>query len=354
MVSRKLLTMFEIPISQNKRWDVLLAKSLYPSYRAHHSYISANSGRIIKKSTFIFQNENEDIGGAHYTLISFGVFRIASISSGLVFINQPDIYILTELLNHFEDWAKENRAIYLKLNSWFPNSIKGELTDLSLMLSSTAQKLSFHVLTQGRHTYWIDLSLSEKELFSNMDKETRNRVRAGIREGLEIEIVNEITEEVFEKFYNLYQKRGERNKFSIISKARMKTLVFAMGDSKIGNIVFTKYHSHILYASFISNFGISAGLYSAMNPDFKKIDNCPAPGQFTYWKIIEALKKQGLKVYDLGFCPGAIPDKTHPAYNIWRFKYRFGGMHVQYSPLFGKVLHPIFGRLYQLFRYRKL
>jgi lipid II:glycine glycyltransferase (peptidoglycan interpeptide bridge formation enzyme) len=69
--------------------------------------------------------------------------------------------------------------------------------------------------------------------------------------------------------------------------------------------------------------------------------------------MIRALKKMGLKTYDMGFCPGPVPVDDHPAFNIWRFKYRFGGKYVQYMPVYGKKLKPLTGSIFEYLKYRK-
>lgn len=68
--------------------------------------------------------------------------------------------------------------------------------------------------------------------------------------------------------------------------------------------------------------------------------------------MIKAMKYKGLKTYDMGFCPGAVPNINDPRYNIWKFKYDFGGNHVEFLPTYGKVLDPARGRLFQYWRYK--
>jgi len=69
--------------------------------------------------------------------------------------------------------------------------------------------------------------------------------------------------------------------------------------------------------------------------------------------MITEMKKRGAIKYDLGFCPGPVPIKTHPSYNIWRFKYGFNGDHILLMPTYGKVLSPLRGHIFQYLRYKK-
>ena len=62
------------------------------------------------------------------------------------------------------------------------------------------------------------------------------------------------------------------------------------------------------------------------------------------------MKNNGVGIYDMGFCPGPVPVLNHPAYNIWRFKYGFGGDHVEFLPTYGKVLDQIKGRAFKLIK----
>ncbi|MCD4677608.1 MAG: peptidoglycan bridge formation glycyltransferase FemA/FemB family protein, partial [Desulfobacula sp.] len=91
----------------------------------------------------------------------------------------------------------------------------------------------------------------------------------------------------------------------------------------------------------------------AMNPEFKKLEGCPPPGSIAQWAMIKAMKAQGMKIYDMGFCPGHVPLKEHPHYQIWRFKYGFGGDHVEFLPTYGIIMQPIKGKVFHYLKYKK-
>ena len=50
---------------------------------------------------------------------------------------------------------------------------------------------------------------------------------------------------------------------------------------------------------------------------------------FLQWEIIKHQKKMGQKFYDLGGVP-VSPNKSHPAYGVYKFKMNFGGDYEEY------------------------
>jgi lipid II:glycine glycyltransferase (peptidoglycan interpeptide bridge formation enzyme) len=333
------------------RWGKLLKNSIHASYRASYSYVRL---RLDKEfDTFVFVIDGIDVAGSHYSLKKFlsGMINISEIEGGIVFKTKPDRDLINYIIKHFLDWSEKRKVSYARISPWLPQSIDGNPTEYFTLVSEEMSNSCFSPCQDGRHTYWIDLTLPENQLFLNADKETRNRIRSGTKSGMELEWKKVYSNTDFNIFWNLYNTRGHNKKFRIIGKERMQSIVATLLNTGEGSLVFTLFNGRIVYASLVSAFGDTSGLYSALDYDYKNIKGCPPPGQFTYWAIYNEFKKQGLKIYDLGFCPGPIPNKSHPSYNIWRFKYRFGGLHVQFLPIYGKKLKPLTGRIFELVKY---
>jgi lipid II:glycine glycyltransferase (peptidoglycan interpeptide bridge formation enzyme) len=185
-----------------------------------------------------------------------------------------------------------------------------------------------------------------------MKRQTRYDVRHASKSALKTIRYEKPNEEIFEIFWEMYSNLGNNKNFNILEKQYIKSQIFSLMESGLAYLFFVMYNDQIVNVAFASNFGQAAYLYGAMNSNFKNRKGFPSPGHLAQWEMITTMKAKGLKIYDLGFCPGPIPYSTHPRYHIWRFKYGFGGDHVEFLPTYGKVLRPLRGKIYQYVKYR--
>lgn len=347
----------EVSSDAEKRWHKLLHHHKYASYRQSMSYVYSKLTERRKINTFIFQKNGVDIAGAHYSITKSigGMVKVADIMSGIVFRDGIDIEMLGFIIEHFTHWAKERKASFLRINPWLPKTISGKTTEYYPSFNTMLIDRGFNHIENGKHTYWIDLTKSEEELLNKMKRQTRYDVRAGLKSTIHLELISHLSKSKdfdVELFWKLYKNISENKNFASYSESNFKNEVFGLIDSGIANLFVLKYDNQIINISLASNFGISSYLHGAIDPDFKKLQTCPSPGPLAQWMMMTEMKKKGLKIYDMGFCPGAIPDKNHSGYGIWRFKYGFGGDHVEFLPIYGKILTPLSGHIFKFLRYR--
>lgn len=345
----------QLKIKDETRWNNLLFVSPNGSYRASMSYEYSKKLIGRETNTIIFHKNGEDIAGAHYSLKSSfaGIIKTADILSGVVFKNEPEEDVLSFILDHFINWAKDKNASFMRFNPWIPSIIKGQKAHYFEILEKTIKKHGFSPITKGRNTYWLDLTQSEDQLLNNMRRKTRYDIRKGIKSKLRIQLIDKPDNQITEQFLRLYNQLGKEKDFNKLSGETFKHEVHTLLRTDFASLFVAIFNDEIVNISMASKKGIASYMYGAINPNFKMLKDCPAPGYLAQWEMIKTMKKLGLQIYDLGFCPGPIPDQNHPAYNIWRFKYGFGGIHVQFMPTYGKVLNPITGSLFQLWKYRK-
>ena len=331
-------------------WNKLLLTSLNGSYRQSfpHEYSKEAIGRIVE--TFVFKIDEEIIAGGNYSLkVTKGnVLSVADLLSGFVFKKEPDYSVLRFLVEHFMNWAKKKNASYLRINPWFPKSIGNSTTSYQNLFDNVLNEKGLKLIREGRYTYWLDLSLDEDVLLTNMKKQTRYEVKKGIKSELEIKRFDQQTDNITRDFWNLYKNLGNEKGFEILSESRFFPFVNSLLDSKLASLFFIYCNKKIINISLSSNFCQASYIYGAMHPAFKEL-NCTSPGPLAQWEMIKFAKQSGAKIYDMGFCPGPEPLKNHPQYNIWRFKYGFGGDHVEFLPIYGKILQPLRGRILKKF-----
>lgn len=336
------------------RWNCLLEQSLYPSYLQTMAYEYSKQVNRRSISSFIFTKEGEDVAGVHYSIkhSKYNLLSTADILSGIVFKEKPNEKLLRFIVQHFCEFAQGESAAFIRLTPWLPMNIGEQKTNYEGLFSKVFTNLGFSIIKKGRHTYWIDLNKSEEELFKRMKPQVRRKIRKAINAGLELETYNTFSVEQVDVFYQLYKDLGNNKNFTVLSKSNFFSEVKSLMDEG-AVLFFLKYKSKIVDVALTSDIGMATYYHGAVNPDYKKLEGCPSPGHYMQWVMIKYMKNKGLKKYDMAYCPGPVPQTDHPNYGIWRFKYDFGGDHVEYLPTYGKAIRPFTGRLFKALKYRK-
>lgn len=205
----------------------------------------------------------------------------------------------------------------------------------------------FENIKSGRHTYWIDLTLSEEELLKKMNSQTRRNISKGIKSGILIEEFNSPNDNLVEIFWSFYNKLGNTKGFETLNKVRFHFEVDSLMKNDLATIFLMRYKGEIINVALVSNFGVATYYHGALNPEYKKLKDCPSPGHLAQWYIIKYLKTKGIKIYDMAFCPGPYPIRTHSHFGIWQFKYGFGGFHIEFIPTYGKPINSITGNIFK-------
>lgn len=336
----------EIGNNNVERWNNLLARSFYPSYR--QAYFYARTQHLIQREvfSFIFSSNSKDIAGAHYSIkrSKFNLISTADIQSGFVLAEEPTYELLNSLVDHFTEFAKEKKVDYIRISPWFPRVIKEEISDTANIIANFFLNKGFEQISEGRHTYWIDLNKPIEQIFSGFNNQTKRNIKKAEKSELMVEVYREFNENLISFFWELYSNLGNRKGFSILSRERFFAEVGSLFKSG-ATLFIIKCKDQIVNMALATRFGIASYYHGALNLSYKELDNCPSPGHFIQWIIIKNLREEGISTYDMAYCPGPVPDANHPNLNMWRFKFGFGGKHVQFLPTYGKVINPIRGRI---------
>jgi lipid II:glycine glycyltransferase (peptidoglycan interpeptide bridge formation enzyme) len=340
----------QISSSDEDRWNNLLYNSIYPSYRQSMAFEYARERWKRNVSTFVFVRDGIDIAGVHYSIkqTRYGLFKTADLLSGFIFRERPTHGLLELLADHFLGFASKEGADYVRLFPWLPISFAGQETDYKGMLKEVLTAKGFSTIMEGRHTYWIDLSKSEDELLYQTRRQTRYDIRKGLRSGITTTKYTDLSNEIVDLFWDRYSLIADKKRFHKYPETKFKHEISSLLKSRMAILFVQNYNDHIVNFSIASNFGIASYLHGAIDPDFKKMPGCPSPGHMAQWQMLTEMKLKGAMYYDMGFCPGPTPFPEHPAYDIWKFKYGFGGEHVRFADNYGKSIQPLKGMLYNV------
>jgi lipid II:glycine glycyltransferase (peptidoglycan interpeptide bridge formation enzyme) len=129
--------------------------------------------------------------------------------------------------------------------------------------------------------------------------------------GLKIEEVHNPDDSLISLFWKLLDRLGKNKEFNTPDEQKFKHELRILFDNKLAGLFVAKFRNEVVNLSIASKIGIASYMYGAINPDYKKFTDCPAPGHLAQWEMIRALKRMGLKTYDMGFCPGPVPVDDH-------------------------------------------
>jgi lipid II:glycine glycyltransferase (peptidoglycan interpeptide bridge formation enzyme) len=221
--------------------------------------------------------------------------------------------ILKILTDYLKNLAKEEKCCFIRIS---PLLIKNE-ENIKIFKDLKFQEAPIHLKPET--TWLLDISSDEEKILKGMRKTTRNLIRRGYRENIQI-IKSENLEDL-DEFYKIYQKTSERQKFVPFSKEYLKKEFNAFAKEKYINLFFAKHKGEFLSASLFIFYG-NQGFYhhSASLQGNSKIST----SYLLLWEATKEAKKRNCKIFNFwGIAP---PDKSkHPWQGLTLFKKGFGG-----------------------------
>ena len=194
-------------------------------------------------------------------------------------------------------------------------------------------------------TIWLDLTKSEKQLLSEIKKNTRYSIKSAQRKKLRIKIIggNKITNEQLFAFYNLWKKNKPFNWLFKPNFDELQHLVESFKDKCF--FVFIQHRCSNPGVAEFGNPGVDAQLLAgalilcSSNMSFYWVGCSSRQGKAIFaptlclWQAIKESKKRGLKIFDFE----GIWDKRYPNINKgWKgfshFKKGFGGKKIKFIP----------------------
>lgn len=175
-------------------------------------------------------------------------------------------------------------------------------------------------------TILIDLRQSEEGLWAGVVPQTRKVIRSAMRQGIEVEDIDDLDEETWNAFLASYRKLWHRKaKAGALGVGQLRDLIsqghFALTRSRDadGNILswhaYMKAHGRVRLHTTVSD--IDPARDSAWN------NHVGRAHRLHHWTDLLRFKQEGLHAYDFGGVYRGSDDQEQV--NIARFKQSFGG-----------------------------
>lgn len=275
----------------------------------------------------------------------------------------------TELIKELKKIGKEEKCIFIQLE---PNVIKnvilerptGAIESPTKILSrslplqdDTIKKLGLvpaaHPLFT-KYTFILDLTKSEDDLLKDMHPKTRYNIKVAQKHG--VEIIEDNSEEAFEKYWELTEETTKRQKFYAHTKRyhqlQWETFTHTLTNhqSQITNhlsshLLVAKYEGKILTTMLYFVFKDTLYYpYGASSNEHRNIMH----STLTMWEAIRLGKKLGLKKFDMWGALGPQPDPKDPWYGFHNFKQKYGPDHIEFIGSYDLIINPVLYQGYKL------
>lgn len=243
-------------------------------------------------------------------------------------------------------WADE-KEYFDKKGNWIgppPNRIQEYRVNFNTHHWNLHKSIVDHL---PKNTFFIDLTLTEQDLLSNMRYNTRYNVKKANNLGIR---VREYGIEHIEDWYKLYRETAIRHKMYIPNQEYFCTILKNQDNSKNG--VSIKMLMADIDGKFLSSMFLvllknrGTYLYGASSTNKNNLMASYA----LQWESMRISKEWGCKEYDMfGSAPNL--DQDHPLHGVHIYKKGFGG---NLYHRMGCWDYPYHQKLYDLFRVQEL
>ena len=239
--------------------------------------------------------------------------------------------------------GEQHNAIFIKLepNVTTPIENRAKLKPLIKFLTENNCQPGKPFFYQ--HTFELDLTQSEKELFANLKSKTRYNVNLASRKG--VKIVEDNSRSGLKIYLDILEETLKRQGFYLHSPAYFKQMWQLLKDSDL---------FHLFHASLDGTPLVSWIMFKWQNKVYypygasRDVHREVMASNLMMWEMITWAKREGAKVFDVWGSLGLNPDKNDPWYGFHRFKEGYGGQLMQFVGTFDLVLKQPH---YQLFRF---
>ena len=216
----------------------------------------------------------------------------------------------------------KNKAFGIRLELNQPHEEK-LLDDLKKLGWKTTQK---HV--QYRHTVHVDLSKSENDIWMSFKSRGRYEVLQAQKFGVEVEEA-ELNENNFSKMYKLMSVTSDRNKFYIRDAKFTHAYWSTFAERGQLKLFFAKHKDDILAGAVVLTSGDLA--WYKDGGSVREKSNMMA-ARLLQWEAMKSLKRDGIKLYDLGGIPAPESHQTSSMGGIYVFKTAYSKDTVELMP----------------------
>jgi lipid II:glycine glycyltransferase (peptidoglycan interpeptide bridge formation enzyme) len=252
--------------------------------------------------------------------------------------------------------AKQQRAVFLKVEppAWLPgynpDTQPPEQTEALFTFFKEANFIEAGAI-QPQRSIIIDISSAEAAILATMKQKTRYNIRLAQKKGVTIRQGGEAD---LAGFYRLSQLTAQRDGFGIHSPGYYETAYKLFAPQQCA-LLLAEFEGELLAALMVFRQGEEAYYFYGASSNSHR--NLMAP-YLLQWEAIRWAKMCGCYRYDLWGIPDADPatleaefgERSDGLWGVYRFKRGFGGQIVKSVGAFDYIYHPVFYKLYKLWR----
>ena len=264
-------------------------------------------------------------------------------------MNENCIDYIEELLELFQNKAKQHRAIWLKIDpdlayatgipeEDYEDQIMEPGDSIRELLVSMNWRFSEDQI-QFRNTITIDLTRREDQLLAAMSGNTRRKVRQAEKKGV---TVRDGTLDDLELLYQLYAATGERNEFLIRPREYYLKLWRYFMENDLAHPLIAEYEGKAIAHVILFHFGKTCWYFYGASSNEER-DRMP-----TYalqWEAMKWAKKRGYQIYDMWGAPNEFIEDD-PMWGVYMFKQGFRGIVERRIGAWDYAPYPLLDSLY--------
>jgi lipid II:glycine glycyltransferase (peptidoglycan interpeptide bridge formation enzyme) len=242
------------------------------------------------------------------------------------------------MLDALVDLSARKKAIFIKLE---PNATKDEVgEDFEELVKNYNLRQGKNVFTP--HTFQIDLTKSEDQLFGKMKPKTRYNVRLAERKGVVVKEDN--SDLAFNTYLRLTRETSHRQGFYAHDDEYHRLMWKILHSAGVAHLLTATFENKILVTWIIFVFKkVIYYPYGASTNEYRDL----MASNLMMWEAMKFGKRLNCKTFDLWGSLGPDPDHQDPWYGFHRFKKGYGGDLISFVGSYDLVLKP---KLYPFFQ----
>lgn len=226
---------------------------------------------------------------------------------------------LPTLISDIKDRAKKDRVVLLNLTHWVRG--RQSITDIN----------------ETNATFLNSLQYTEEELWTNIERTQRNKIRKGQKNNVEVLVLQNEKSLKYLNDFQLLRQKTQRHALLNNSNASMllkaneyfenlfkdpkTTLFVAIVDGKTASVALMLHSGNTVY-------------YYSGGSDYE-LNKATGASAYLIWKALCFYREKKVIFFDMGGVP-VNPDSNHPAYGVYTFKKSFGGEYKEFEG--GKII----------------
>jgi lipid II:glycine glycyltransferase (peptidoglycan interpeptide bridge formation enzyme) len=275
-----------------------------------HFILKRNEQIVAASQVWVFKIPFLELGFAH---VSWGpMWKLRS--------NPVDLSIIKNMLKALRQEYAVRRGLLLRIRSYDVDN-----GNESQLIRNIFREEGFYFLQKERkyHTFILDLNPNLVQIRNNFKKFWRHNLNKAERKDLEI--VTGSSDEMYQNYSRIYQDMLSRKKFQkYVSDLKADIAMQNKLPNDLKTMVFLcRYNDEIVAGGIVAAIGATGIDYGAATTT-RCVEMKLQASYFIKWKIIEWLKENGFRYYDLrGGIDGEMP-------GVKFFKSGLGGDEVFY------------------------